>query len=236
MSLILRVDVDKPYGNSNLLRKIASKVVEDYFPIPIFGSYKYLSHLIHFLEYCNQQNIPGFIYHRNCTTPNKEVLGLIKNGGHKIGFHAENTRSLETFSEELRAFKKEMNPIKVETFTKHGSGTLKLGKNHYPPYEPGQYKQWSEKLGIAFDFGNGICKNSDELYAEKGFFSNMFWMERPYRDTNFNQLQQVLDAGKTQNVVVIIHPCNFHSSKIVADDFMLLVTLAKEQNISWKVF
>lgn len=236
MALILRVDVDKPYGHSNLIRKVASKIAEDYFPIPIVGSFKYLSHLVEFLEYCNAQHVSGFIYHRTCTAPNKKVIELLKSGGHKICFHAENTRSFETFSRELNSFKEKVNPLAVESFTKHGSGELKLGKYHYPLYEPEKYKDWSAKAGIGFYFGNGICKNENDLYPENSFFPNMFWMERAYRNPDFSDLQKLLDAAKKKDVVVLIHPCNFHSFKIVADDFKHLIRLSKEQNVSWKVY
>jgi hypothetical protein len=236
MSLILRVDVDKPYGHSNIIRKVASKVVEDYFSLPVVGNFKYLSHLIQFLEYCNAEQVPGFIYHRTCTIPNKKVKNLLKEGNHKLCFHAENTRSYETFSAELEAFKKAAAPIQVSSFTKHGSGALKLGKHHYPPYEPEKYKEWAASSHTAFHFGNGIGKNAKDLYAENNFFENMFWMEHDYRDPAFCELQPLLDAAKTNDVVVLIHPCNFHSYKKVADDFKRLVSLSKEQHIEWNVF
>jgi len=236
MALILRVDVDKPYGHSGLVRKIASKIAEDYFSIPVVGSFKYLSHLVPFLEYCNKENISGFIYHRQCTTPNEKVIKLLMSGGHKLGFHAENTRSFETFNEELCSFKEKVKPIQVESFTKHGSGTLKLGKHHYPPYEPEKYKDWSERAGSRFYFGNGICKNEIDLYSEEGFFSNMFWIERDYRDPDFFDFPKLLSAAKNKDVVILIHPCNFHAFKTVADDFKLLVRLSKEQKIEWKIF
>ncbi len=236
MSLILRVDVDKPYGHSNLIRKIASKVSEDYFPIPFVASFKYLSHLIEFLEYCNSQHVPGFIYHRNCTSPNKKTKELLIAGGHKVCFHAENTKNFETFSEELNSFKEKIKPLSVGSFTKHGSGQLKLGKYHYPPYEPEKYKDWGKKAATGFYFGNGICKNEMDLNSENGFFPNMFWIERDYRNPNFFDLQKLLDTAKKKDVVVLIHPCNFLSSKVVSDDFKLLVKLSKEQKVNWKVF
>lgn len=236
MGLILRADVDKPYGHSNLLRRVASKLAEDYFSIPIIGSFKYLSHLVEFLEYCNEQHIPGFIYHRACTAPNKKVRELLVSGGHKVCFHAENTRNFKTFSEELNSFKEKVKPLQVESFTKHGSGVLKLGKYHYPPYEPEKYMDWSGKVHTGFYFGNGICKTENDLYSQNNFFPNMFWMERDCRDAQFSDLQKLLDAAKKQDVVVLIHPCNFHTSKIVSDDFKLLVNLSKKQNVNWKVF
>jgi hypothetical protein len=203
MALILRADVDKPYGHANLPRKIASKVVEDYFPIP-FGHYKYLSHLIQFLRYCNENRVPGFMYHRICTRPNAEVVKLLNEGGHKLGFHAENTRSPETFSAELKLFREKVKPLEVTSFTKHGSGTLKLGKYHYPPYEEDKYKAWAPKEHIGFYFGNGICKKAEDLYSVNGFFPSMFWIERDYRDPGFNDLKQLVSCAATKDVVT--HP------------------------------
>jgi hypothetical protein len=236
MALILRVDVDKPYGHSNLIRRIASKFVEDYYPIPLFGSFKYLSHLRKFLKYCNSQDVPGFIYHRMCTVPNDTISKLLKKGNHKVCFHAENTRSMETFSEELQLFKEKVAPFKVESFTKHGSGLIKLGKHHYAPYEPEKYKEWAKELNIAYHFGNGICKQESDLCQENGFFSNMFWIERDYRDPSFFELEKLIEAAKNHDVVVLIHPCNFHTYHEVENDFKKLVELSKEQKVNWKVF
>ncbi len=236
MSLILRVDVDKPYGNSNLLSKITSKVSENYFPIPIFRSFKYLSHLNEFLEYCNTQHVPAHVYHRICTVPNKRTMELLEAGGHKLGLHAENTLSFETFSKELMSFKEKVQPSTVGSYTKHGSGIIKLGKHHYPPYEPDKYKDWYEKTGTAIYFGNGIIRSKDDIYCENGFFPNMFWLERDYRDSGFNELQDLLDAARSKDVVALIHPCNYQRVKDVSNDFKLLVKLSKEQNINWKIF
>jgi hypothetical protein len=236
MGLILRVDVDKPYGHSSLLRKIASKVAEDYFPIPFFGGIQYLKHLEAFLECCNSEQVPGFIYHRQCTVPDKKINELLIAGGHKLGFHAENTRSEETFAAELRLFSEKVSPAKVSSFTKHGSGVLKLGKHHYPPYEPEKYKAWSARLGIGFYFGNGICANAADLYAADRFYPTMFWIEKDYRNPAFSELQQLLDAARSGDVAILIHPENFYTYKSVAHDFRQLIKLAREEGIGWKVF
>lgn len=235
MALILRVDVDKPFGRSNIFRKVASKLAEDYW-FPVFSSFGYLTHLQIFLEYCNSKNISGFIYHRTCTIPDEKIQKSLIKGNHKIGFHAENTRTFETFSNEINHFKNLLNPIQIESFTKHGSGMLKLGKNHYPPYEPEKYFEWAKKLNIDFFFGNGICSSSSNLLSSNNFFPNMFWIEREYRHPDFFEFKKLLEVAKNKDVVVLIHPCNFHASKIVLEDFETLVNLSKEQSINWKTF
>jgi hypothetical protein len=236
MALILRVDVDKPYGRKGLFRKIISKLAEDYWFPEKVKSLGYLSHLTDFLQFCNSQNVSGFIYHRICTVPDEKIKKLLLEGGHKIGLHAENTRSFETFLPELKEMKHKAPPLQVESFTKHGSGELKLGRYHYPPYEPEKYKEWATKTGISFFFGNGISCNESELYSKNGYFENMFWIEREYRHPGFSDFQQVIAAAKKQDVTILIHPCNYNASPLVAADFKQLVQLSKQENIAWKVF
>src|ERR1035438_3758167 len=96
MPLILRVDVDKPYGNSNLFTKIVSKLTEDYY-FPKINSL-YLEHIADFIELCNSNNIRGYFYHRQCTIPNKKIIKMLMDGKHKYGLHAENTKSFETLT------------------------------------------------------------------------------------------------------------------------------------------
>lgn len=236
MSLVLRVDVDKPFGHASLMRKIASKLVEDYLGSISPNFPKYLSHQIQFLQYCNDNSVPGFFYYRTCTKPSKVVSELMKAGGHKTGFHAENTRSLETLSAELGRFRDFVSPAPVETFTKHGSGVLKLGKHHYPPYEPNKYKEWAKELNCSFPFGNEICEKEEDLFEVDGFHDAMFWIEPDYRNPKFNTIEQVLSAAKHHRVIVLIHPENFASHKTVSDEFKTLVKRAREESVSWEVF
>lgn len=236
MALILRVDVDKPYGRAGLFRKVISKLAEDYWFPDKVQALGYLSHLADFLQFCNSENISGFIYHRICTSPDDKIKKLLQQGGHKIGLHAENTRSFELFSQELENCKKQATPLVVNSFTKHGSGELKLGRHHYPPYEPEKYKEWAAKTGIPFYFGNGICSSEAELYEKEGFFANMFWIEREYRHPDFFDFSKLIAAAKKQDIPVLIHPSNYNASPIVAEDFKLLVRLSKQENITWKIF
>ena len=236
MSLILRADVDKPYGRKGLIRKIASKLVEDYIGEPWQASNIYLSHLALFLEYCNENNISGFIYLRNCTKPNNPIKKLLHEGGHKVGFHAENTSSYEAFITELELFKNNTPDLNIESFTKHGSGKLKLGKKHYQPYEPEKYKEWALRAGLGYYFGNGTGVSLEKLIPKDNFFENVFCIENECESLTSERLKLLMDTATNQDVVILIHPCNFHASKKAASCFMLLVKLAKEEKIGWKTF
>jgi len=231
MPLILRLDVDKPYGNAGLVRRVMSKLSEDmWFPVvrPL-----YLKHLAEFIRYCNTESIPAIFYHRHSTVPTAEVIRLYEQGGHQVGFHAENTRTFETFSNELAEFKRKVGGLPLHSFTKHGSGFYKLGKNHYPPYEPGKYLQWSRQVKIPFLFGNGIASSPEDLAPKEGFFPNMFWIESEYRHPEFATVAAAVSCARDQKVPVLLHPCNFQSSSQARNDFFEMVRLSRKMEVKW---
>lgn len=234
MSLILRVDVDKPYGRGNVFQKTKSKIREDYW-FPAIHRLGYLRCLEDFLGFCNSLSISGMFYFRSCTIPTKHVLKLIDSGNHILGFHAENTKTLSSFKLELNKFSDKLNGRSILTFTKHGSGKLKLGKNHYPPYEPEKYKQWSEELGIKYLFGNEICNSENDFVNKNCFLSKMFWINRAYRDSNLDSIEEIVEIAKYNNVPIIIHPSNFCINEVVRSDFEKLVRSAKYNNVPWTV-
>ncbi len=235
MSLILRVDVDKPYGRHTLPRKIFSKIKEDYFPdFPI--KIGYLSHLKQFIQFCSQNKVQGHFYHRICTAPDAETLAMQADGQHVAGLHLENSRSKETLKAEIDQLQSKIKNITIDTFSKHGSGTYKLGKYHYAPYEPLKYKQWASELGLKYPSGNGIAETAVDLYANDGYYENLFWLEPYYRAPKFNKLTDVVEAAKSGDVTVLIHPCNFVADKQTKEDFETLVQMAKSEGVSWKLF
>jgi hypothetical protein len=235
MSLILRVDVDKPYGRHNIIRKIASKLKED-FLTKLTIKWGYLSHLNQFLRFCNQKNVSGHFYFRLCTAPDRKILSLMKQGNHVIGLHLENSRNIGTVKQELEEFQKFFNEYSVNTFSKHGSGTYKLGKNHYPPYEPWKYKKWAEELGIRFHSGNGIAEKEEDLHSVDGYFENLFWLEPDYRNPNFCRIDDLIEVAKNHDVVILIHPSNFVADQNTRTDFEKLVQSSKNRGVEWKLF
>jgi hypothetical protein len=233
MPLTLRVDVDKPYGNSNFINAVRSKLTEDYwYPNVTLFNRNYLSQLSSFLKHCNDENICGYFYYRRSTVPNLKIIQLMQEGGHRAGLHAENTRSFETFKSEWDTMSKACS-LELGSFSKHGSGQLKLGKYHYPPYEPDKYKEWANKLGVEFRFGNGICSSVKDFEDASEFYPEMFWIERDYRDQRFSNLEEVIECAKNNLVPVLIHPSNYSANKEVKQDFKELISLAKKNNVDW---
>ena len=232
MGLILRVDVDKPYGRKTIVEKVKSKLRENYW-FPMIGALGYLQPTLHFLEYLNKNDISGTFFHRNCTVPDEKVVKLLKEGNHAIGFHAENTKNLGTFQEELLQFRKNIFDLECNSFTKHGSGDIKLGKNHYAPYEPEKYRDWARQLQLNYNFGNGICVTAGDFEIEGDFYPSMFWIHRDYRNDKFNDLTMLVEAAKKTDIPVVIHPSNFTADLQVAGDFRRLVDLAGEHQVPW---
>lgn len=232
MAILLRVDVDKPYGHHTLLRRIASKLREDY-EIQFFSFLSYLPHLKGLIKMLNENHVPSYFFFRLCTLPDEETKQLLERGHHISGLHAENTRSEETFLQEVKLFSR--NGISCSCFTKHGSGTLKLGKYHYPPYEPERYLDWASKSGLKFFSGNGTPDSEGELIlCKNNFWPNLFWMEHDYRSKTFNTLQQFKAAALKHDVVLLIHPENFYSYPILSTELKEIIDWAGSNQIPWK--
>ena len=230
MPLVLRVDVDKPYGRANLFQKILSKTREDIWG-PAIGALGYGKAAKALADYLHQSRVGAFFSFRLCTMPSRAQLQEYVDQGHRVGLHAENTRNSSTFEKEVAAFKKASGFSQVDFFTKHGSGTLKLGRHHYPPYEEDKYRLWSKEFGIAFPFGNGTISDAD--WQREGVLTDMFWVNHLYRDTERYPLQWALDQARQKTLVVLIHPENYYAVPTVRRDMDAVLNLSHKQGIPW---
>ncbi|RJO60854.1 hypothetical protein C4544_04225 [candidate division WS5 bacterium] len=233
MPLVLRVDVDKPYGRENIIQKVLSKIREDYW-FPPLVSLGYLSHVKKFLKFLESENIHAHIYFRRCTLPPKEWLGTSILSQHSIGHHAEDTRSFEALASEYEIIQKYMRPIKIASFNKHGSGNLKLGRYHYPLYEPDQYREWGQELGVPFLFGNEELVSRSIPYPEYiGYYPNMYWIDRTYNESEQLNLEEIVKLATDRNIIVIIHPANYIADKQVERRMKELVSIARKYKVQW---
>jgi hypothetical protein len=232
MPVILRVDVDKPYGNATFYEKVLSKMRENYwFPaLPFLG---YLKQLKKFLQFLKEEKIRAHIYFRKCTLPHFNQLHNHSLDEHEIGVHIENTKNYNTFKKEIEEISKFFFPIPINSFTKHGSGSLKLGKNHFAPYEPEKYMKWATYSGTLFLFGNDEYNSKLSCsYKRNKHYPKVFWIDR-LSDNNRYQLYNILDLAKRKNVVVIIHPERFVADSTVENDLRKFVSLTKKYHVEW---
>jgi hypothetical protein len=233
MALVLRIDVDKPYGRATILQKVISKMREDYW-FPGIASFGYLNPLRRCLVFLDDEKISSHIYFRKCTLPPKSWLSNSLLAGHKLGLHAEDTRSFDTFKRELEEVRVYFECRLLSSFTKHGSGKWKGGRNHYPPYEPDKYLEWAESLGIPFLFGNHEdVYEAHKLCGGRQFYPGAFWIDRPYASHEQSSLQRIIDIAKERNLVVLMHCDGFAGEEKVQKGMRLLVSMARRQNVSW---
>lgn len=230
MAILIRLDIDKPFGRANLVEKVKSKIREDYW-LPAFPASSYLQDLADLLEYVNSKNVPVVSYHRLCTRPSVRIQRLLKKGNHAFGLHAENTRSLESLRSEVETLRQHHSDFPLHSFTKHGSGELKLGRHHYAPYEPEKYLQWAKELGVPFPSGNGVAQSKTDFEGEKNYYPNVFWLEPSYRSEAFNNLEEALAVARDNLVVFSTHPENLKAIPEVKKAFLQIIDEGKAQKI-----
>lgn len=207
MALIIRIDVDRPYGRQSILRQTLSRISSDYY-FPKIQSLGYLADLKIILETLNKNNAKSYIFFRRCSLPSPAIMKLIDKGQHKIGLHLENSRTYETFYNELKYIEDFYNR-KVDTFSKHGSGKFKYGFHHYPHYEPQKYIEWGEKAGMEFFFGNSEDPTCEDFFEDNlHVFPSAFWLEPYYRRTDKFNIEWLQKEIKKRDVVLLFHPDN----------------------------
>jgi hypothetical protein len=208
MALIVRIDVDRPYGKSPFPRHVLSKVSSDlYFPrISAFG---YLQELEVILQMLNAAKVRAHIFVRRCTLPSKPILELMDAGGHDIGLHLENSRTYETFSEEKAMLERYLGRP-VTSVSKHGSGRYKYGFHHYAPYEPDKYIDWAWRSGMKVFLGNledPRIRRMTEV-GDVTVYPSAFWLEPSWRDTRKFPIAWLQSHAVASDVVLLMHPDN----------------------------
>jgi hypothetical protein len=224
MSLILRVDVDSPYGKKNPFIHICSRLASD-FDLPAYPMLPYLTYLNEFIEYLNSKSLQGYFFFRKCTLPRGITLDLLHDGKHVIGHHIENSRSFKTFTDELNLIENNIK-TKVEAFSKHGSGKFKYGLYHDPLYEPDKYLEWGSKVGMKMFFGNLEDPMYKSTITNKNivFFPAAYWLEPHWRDTKSFNTDWLIQESKIRDLVLLIHVENIFNNSILFRELELIIS------------
>jgi hypothetical protein len=222
MALILRIDVDRPYGKTGVLRHIASRISSDLF-LPRIEWLRYLAELKSILRILNQKDKSAYLFFRKCTLPSPIVCELLEQGGHVAGLHLENSRSFETFQEECH-FLQEYLQMRVRALSKHGSGKARFGRKHYAPYEPEKYLAWAKQADMRVFFGNGEDPTLRPIQDDTlCYFPSAFWLEPDWRDTKRFPLEWLLNEALKRDVVMLLHPDNVLTSQDVMNEFLTAI-------------
>jgi hypothetical protein len=224
MALIVRIDVDRPYGRQPFTRHCLSRISSDFW-LPKLNLFSYLRELKEILLILNENSARSYIFFRQCTLPSLEILELINAGGHEIGLHLENSQSYETFAAEKDSLDRFIGKP-VLAISKHGSGGAKFGRRHYPPYEPEKYLKWAAAMGIKLFLGNleDPVINPKVLSGGLISFPAAFWLEPSWRDETKFPVSWLQERAKIEDIVLLIHPENVLASKKLTTDFSMLVS------------
>jgi len=224
MALIVRIDVDRPYGREPFLRHVLSRLGSDiYFPrIERLG---YLRELEVILKLLNGLGARAYIFFRRCTLPSESTLELIASGRHEVGLHLENSRSFESFINEKSILERYVGRT-VLALTKHGSGGERYGRHHYAPYEPDNYMLWARQSGMSLFLGNLEDPSIAPLEEAAAFraFPSAFWLEPAWRDTRRFTIDWLLTQASVLDTVLLLHPENVLADPALLADFERLLS------------
>jgi hypothetical protein len=222
MSLIVRIDVDRPYGKEGFVRHVASRLSSDYF-VPRMRWLRYLDELETILRILNEKGKSAYVFFRKCPYPTAAVCELMEAGGHQFGLHLEDSRSAATFNEELLSLQQELGR-RVFAFSKHGSGHYHLGRHHYAPYEPERYLPWGKQAGMKLFFGN--LEDPQLGPTQDGglvCFPSAFWLEPHWRDRARFPIEWLLREAAERDVVMLLHPDNVTASPEIMREFLMAI-------------
>lgn len=222
MALIIRIDVDRPYGKQGVVRHVASRVASDYF-LPRLEWLRYLQELKTILGILNAHRRSAYVFFRKCSYPCDEVRELMAAGNHVYGLHLENSRSAQSFYEELQSLEQELG-FPVTAFSKHGSGRHRYGRHHDAPYEPERYLPWAKQAGLKLFLGNGEDPRLQPFQdGELLFYPSAFWLEPAWRDKQKFPLDWLLREAAERDIVMLLHPDNVTSDREIMREFQIAV-------------
>jgi hypothetical protein len=232
MALIVRIDVDRPYGRKPLLRHVLSRISSDYW-LPKVEAWGYLNELNIILQMLNRAKAHSYAFFRRCTLPSRETLELLESGSHEIGLHLEDSRNFDTFLEEKQDLEKFIEKP-VTSFSKHGSGGAKFGRLHHAPYEPEKYLDWGSKAGMKLFLGNLEDPTIDPKIDSNAlrWFPSAFWLEPSWRDLTRFPVGWLVDNASKRDVVILIHPENVLASTELTEQFSHLINTLETKVLS----
>jgi hypothetical protein len=223
MALIVRIDVDRPYGKHPLARHLLSRFGSDAY-LPRMEAFGYLTELKQMLQMLNEKKARAYVFFRACTLPSESVCALLDEGHHEVGLHLEDSRSFDSFDREKANLERHIGKT-VDSMSKHGSGGGKYGRRHYAPYEPDKYIEWAQRASMKVFFGNLEDPTLPPQKPRPGFlaFPSAFWLEPHWRDSKAFPVDWLLARAGQQDTVMLVHPENVLESPGLAADFQRII-------------
>jgi hypothetical protein len=205
------------------MRHILSRLSSDLY-FPRIAGFGFLAELRTMLDWLNREGACAHVFFRRCTLPSRSIIEILDSGGHEIGLHLEDSRSLERFLEEKQIVERHA-ARKVMTVSKHGSGGAKYGFHHYPPYEPEKYVEWAKLASMRLFLGNQQDPLMEPKNAGNGLlvFPSAFWLEPHWRDTKKFTVEWLVDHARDRDIVLLVHPENVLADEGLVADFKRII-------------
>jgi len=223
MAVIIRIDVDRPFGKRSILHQAASRVASELY-FPKLPGLNYLGDLQGILSLLDEKKVPSYVFFRRCTWPSSAVIRLMEAGKHVFGLHLENSRSQKTFGAELCSFEQHIGR-EISVFSKHGSGRHHYGLYHYAPYEPEKLRVWGRELGMKAFFGNLEDPTiKPYVFADKlQVFPSAFWLEPHWRDTKRFTIEWLCEESRSRDIVLLLHSDNVTADTQIMTELLYLL-------------
>jgi hypothetical protein len=224
VALIIRLDIDRPYGKSPVHRHVLSRLSSDLY-CPKVRALGYLQELEEMLRRLNEKSARAYVFFRRCTLPSANVMKLLEQGRHEIGLHLEDSRSFASFAGEKGMLERHIGR-RVRAFSKHGSGGARYGYHHFAPYEPQRYLEWAHETGIRLFLGNLEDPTLPPKHEAGGVlnFPSAFWLEPHWRNTTAFTIDWLMTHAQNRDVVLLVHPENVLESPELSGAFNRLIS------------
>lgn len=213
MGVILRIDVDNPYGWQSFGKKTLNYLRLNWgFPaIKKLGFLKFLDILVDDL---GERSVQASFFFTTITTPKN--LEAYKR--HEVGVHLVSAQSFNEFLRELNQIS-EKTHREIRGFTKHGSGKIKLCRTHAPEYKQEKYIDWAQKANLKYFLGNGENPKEKQFFAGNVLiYPSAFWMSKDRRADKYD-VDWLVKETKNRDIVVLLHPYNWATSPQIRKDY-----------------
>jgi hypothetical protein len=217
MGVILRIDVDTPYGWQRFVEKAINYLRLNWW-FPALTTLGYLHSLDRLLDDLDARNIPAMFFFTRFTTP----TNIERYKKYNVGAHIISAQNYTEFQKELEYISNKLHR-KISGFTKHGSGKLKLCRTHTPQYELTTYINWAQKAKQQYFLGNGENPEEKGFYVDNVLvYPSAFWINRNYRSQKYT-IDWLAEAAKDKTVIVLLHPYNWFINKQIKADYDCLI-------------
>lgn len=214
MPVILRIDVDNPFGWNQKKRLILNYISLNWTTIFNRVRLGYLSYAHELIEYLKLNEITAIWFFTLRTLPDKTFLKKIKETNQEIALHTVRSGTLEQFKLEVHKINSHISD-QIRGFSKHGSGLQKLSRHHTPDYDDDKFITYAQETKLDYFIGNSETPSFLKKKGSLQYWTGCFWVNPERRDVKSFDLEWLKLTSKNETIVLIIHPLFWKFNKEV---------------------